>query len=351
MNFVCKDFSFDKPDKTYLIAEVGVNHNRDIAIAKKMVEVAREAKADIIKFQLFDSEKEVSIHADKADYQKKNTSDNEGLNQLEMCKALELSPENIKELKAFCEKLKMPFLCTAFEKYSLNYLVDGLGLKTIKIPSPEITNIPFLRQIGQKKVSVILSTGASHLHEVALAIQTLKEAGCKEIVLLHCVSQYPTPYEDLNLRAMHTMKQAFGLPVGFSDHSLGIEADIAAAALGAVVIEKHFTLDRNMKGPDHKASIEPDELRALVKGLTIANKALGSYIKQPATCEQGNLSLIRKSLVAGIEIEKGKRLEENMIEIKRPMGGVSPADLDKIIGLRVNRTIQADELIHWEDLA
>lgn len=350
MNFVCKEITFDNPDKTYLIAEVGVNHNKDINLAKKMVMVAKEAGSDIIKFQLFDSEKEVSVYADKADYQKKNTTDSEGLNQLEMCKALELSPENIKELKNYCKKLQMPFLCTAFEKYSLDYLVNRLGIKTIKIPSPEITNLPFLRQIGQKKVSVILSTGASYLHEVGIAIKTLREAGCKEIVLLHCVSQYPTPYEDLNLRAIQTMKQAFGIPVGFSDHSLGIEADIVAAALGAVVIEKHFTLDRNMKGPDHKASIEPDELKALVKALKIANKSLGSFIKQPAPCEEGTLPLIRKSLVAGINIPKGTHLEEQMIEIKRPIGGIAPADLDKVIGLRVNKTIKADELIHWEDL-
>lgn len=351
MNFQSKSYTFTDSDKTIVIAEVGVNHNRSLETARKMVDVAKSAGVDIIKFQLFDSEKEVSVHADKAAYQVANTTDDEGKNQLEMCKALELSQNDVKEMMAYCAKIKMPFLCTAFERYSLDYLVDVLGVKTIKIPSPEVTNMPFLRQIGRKKVAAILSTGASTLAEVGTAIKILQDAGCPELLLLHCVSQYPTPADEVNLRAMETMHQAFGLPVGFSDHTEGIAVDIAAAALGAAAIEKHFTLDRTMKGPDHKASIEPDELKALVSGVRATNAALGNGIKVPAPCEALNLPLIRKSLVAAVAIKKGTRITEDLLEIKRPLGGIDPGSYDNVIGLTVNRDIEYDELIRWSDLA
>jgi sialic acid synthase SpsE len=221
----------------------------------------------------------------------------------------------------------------------------------MKVASSEVTNLPFLRYIGSKKRGVILSTGASTLVEVGSAVEALLGAGCPELILLHCVSSYPAPHDQVNLRAMATLRRAFGLPVGFSDHTTGIEVPIAAAALGAVAIEKHFTLDRNMPGPDHRASVEPDELAALVRGVRSANVALGSEAKRPAACELANLPLIRKSLVAARPLRRGTALERGMIEIKRPQGGIEPGDLDKVLGLRLTRDLEEDAPITWSDLA
>lgn len=348
MNFESKNYNFIDAKETVVIAEIGVNHNGDSKIAKQMINAAVKAKADIVKFQAFRSEKEISKFAVKAPYQEENQSDY--ANQLDMCKALELSSTTLKEMKSYCAEVNMPYLCAAFDFDSVDFLVDDLKVKTIKVPSGEITNIPFLQYIGSKEKGVILSTGASTLTEVGLAVETLIKSGCPELVLLHCVSSYPAPYDQLNLKAISAMKAAFGLPVGFSDHSIGHQAAIVAATLGAVAIEKHFTLDKKMQGPDHKASIEPDELADLVKGVKIANSVIGDGIKKLAISELPNLDLIRKSLVAATHLPKGTRLTREMIEIKRPVGGIEPADLNKILGLELKNDILEDAPIRWEDL-
>lgn len=349
MNFESRDFSFEDGDDTIVIAEVGVNHNGDLAIARSLVDAAAEAGAHVVKFQAFRSEKEISKYAPKAPYQQETTS-SEG-SQLDMCKALELSGSDLLKLKDYCAKLKVPFLCAAFDFDSVDLLVDELRVQTIKIPSSEVTNIPFLHYIGAKSTGVILSTGASTLAEVGLAVDALLRSGCPELVLFHCVSSYPAPHDEVNLRAMITLKDVFGLPVGFSDHTLGSPTAIAAATLGACAIEKHFTLDRNMVGPDHRASIEPHELAEMVRGVKIANLALGSAVKRPTPCELPNLALIRKSLVASRDLKKGTKLTRNMIEIKRPQGGIEPSDMEKILGLTLRKDVGEDMLLKWEDFA
>ena len=349
MHFESREYDFATLDRTLVIAEIGVNHNGSIEIARTLVDEAIAAGADIIKFQAFRSEKEISRFAAKTPYQRETTSD-QG-NQLEMCKALELSPSALHEMKAYCARQGAPFLCAAFDFDSVDLLVDELKVETIKVPSGEITNLPFLRYIGSRRKGVVLSTGASTLAEVGLAVETLRAAGCPELMLFHCVSSYPAPWEEVNLRAMETMKRAFKVPVGFSDHTLGTAAAIAAAALGAAAIEKHFTLDRNMEGPDHRASIEPHELEALVQGVRIANSSLGDGVKVPVACELPNLRLIRKSLVAARNLARGDRLTRDMLEIKRPQGGVEPADMEKILGLTLTRDVEEDAPVTWEDLA
>jgi N,N'-diacetyllegionaminate synthase len=305
--------------------------------------------AHILKFQAFRSEKEISSYAAKAPYQQETTTDKGS--QLEMCKALELSASDLREIKAYCAERNVPFLCAAFDFDSVDLMVDDLKLSTIKVPSSEVTNIPMLEYIGSKKTGVILSTGASTLSEVGQAVDALRRSGCRELTLFHCVSSYPAPHNEANLRSMIMLKNAFGLPVGFSDHTIGRETAIAAAALGACAIEKHFTLDRTMPGPDHRASIEPSELAELVRGVGIANLSLGSPIKQPAPCEMPNLALIRKSLVAAQGLKKGTRLTRDMIEIKRPRGGIEPIDLNKVIGLSLTRDVAEDMFLTWEDFA
>lgn len=349
MNFEARDFDFTLRDTTLVIAEVGVNHNGSLDTARDLVDAAMTAGAHIVKFQAFRSEKEISRYAAKTPYQEETTTADG--NQLEMCKALELSASALQEMKAYCASKGMPFLCAAFEFDSVDLLVDELKVETIKIPSGEITNLPFLEYIGSKKKGTILSTGASSLAEVGMAVETLCKAGCPELVLFHCVSSYPAPYNQVNLRAMLTLKDAFGFPVGFSDHTIGNAAPIAAAALGAVAIEKHFTLDRNMDGPDHRASIEPDEMAEMVKGVAIANQALGSSRKMLTSCELPNLNLIRKSLVAASDLKKGWRLTRDMLEIKRPQGGIEPADIEKVIGLVLTKDVPEDVPVTWSCLA
>jgi N,N'-diacetyllegionaminate synthase len=349
MHFESADFDFRQADRTLVIAEVGVNHNGDPALARRMVDIARDAGADIVKFQAFNSEKEISRYAAKAAYQIEHTGDAEG--QLELCKALELSGQTLADLKAYCAELRQPFLCTAFDFDSVDLLADTLKVSAIKIGSAEVTNLPMLEYIGSKGLAAILSTGASTLPEVGLAIDALRRGGSPEIAVLHCVTSYPAPPADVCLRAMLTIRQAFGLPTGFSDHTQGIACAIAAAALGACAIEKHFTVDRNLPGPDHLASIEPHELAAMVSGVRTANAALGSPIKQPAACELGNLPLIRKSLVATRDLAPGTRLTRDMIEIKRPQGGIEPGDLPHAIGRSLSRAVAEDMPITWDDLA
>lgn len=348
MDFTSRKLDFTLPDRTAVVAEIGVNHNGSIERALQMIDVAAAAGADVVKFQAFRSEKEISRVAAKTPYQQETTSD--AGNQLEMCKALELSPEALRRAYRYCAQANIAFLCAAFDFESADLLLSDLGVRAIKIASSEVTNLPFLRFIGESRCGVILSTGASTLAEVAAAVDVLLDAGCPELLLLHCVSSYPAPHDQVNLRAMQTLRTAFGLPVGFSDHTEGVEVAVASAALGAVLVEKHFTLDRNLPGPDHRASIEPEELAALVRGVRIANACMGSPIKQPAPCELANRPLIKKSLVAARSLGKGTRLTREMIEIKRPMGGIEPADLDKIIGLTLSCDVEEDALIRWRDL-
>jgi sialic acid synthase SpsE len=348
MHFESADFDFSMPDRTLVIAEVGVNHNGDPALARRMVDVARNAGADIVKFQAFNSEKEISRYAGKAKYQIENTGDTGG--QLELCKALELSAAALVELKDYCASLEQPFLCTAFDFDSVDLLADTLKVSAIKIGSAEVTNLPMLEYIGAKKMGAILSTGASTLADVGLAIDALRRGGCPELVVLHCVTSYPAPAGEANLRAMHTLRQAFGVPVGFSDHTAGIGCAIAAAALGACAVEKHFTTDRELPGPDHLASVEPHELQALIAGVRLANAALGSGIKLPAPCELPNLPLIRKSLVATRDLAAGTRLTRDMIEIKRPLAGIAPGDLHHVLGRTLARSVGDDMPITWDAL-
>ena len=349
MHLESADFDFARPDTTVVIAEVGVNHNGDPRLARRMIDVAREAGADVVKFQAFKADKEISRYAPKAAYQEANTGA-EG-NQLELARALELDAETLRSLKNYCAEVGMPFLCTAFDFDSADLLCDDLKVSAIKIGSAEVTNIPLLEHIGAKRVGVILSTGASTLAETATAVAALRNAGCPELVLLHCVSSYPAPVEQVNLRAMHTLRREFGVPVGFSDHTPGIEAAIAAAALGACAVEKHFTTDRNLPGPDHLASVEPHELKALVAGVRAANRALGNGVKAPVPCELPNLPLIRKSLVATRDLPAGTALARDMIEVKRPQGGIEPSELRKLLGRRLNKAVPEDMPIKWDDIA
>jgi sialic acid synthase SpsE len=349
MHFEAASFDFEQADRTIVIAEAGVNHNGDPQLARQLIDVARDAGADIVKFQAFNAAKEISRYAGKAKYQVEMTGDTGG-GQLELCRALELSGAVLRELKSYCAALGQPFLCTAFDFDSVDLLVDTLKLTAVKIGSSEVTNLPMLEYIGAKKVGAILSTGASTLAEVEQAVAALRRGGCPELAVLHCVTSYPAPAGQANLRAMDTLREALRLPVGFSDHTQGIECALAAAARGACAIEKHFTLDRNLPGPDHRASAEPQELRALVAGVRAVNAALGSGLKEPAPCERDNLPLIRKSLVAARDLPAGTYLVSSMVEIKRPLGGIEPGDLGKVLGRRLVRPVAEDMPITWDDL-
>jgi N,N'-diacetyllegionaminate synthase len=331
-------------NKTFIIAEAGVNHNGSIEIAKKMIEVAKECGADAIKFQTFKAEKVISRYAPKAEYQKQTTGEPDS--QLEMVKKLELSFDDFVALKEYCDKLNIMFLSTPFDFESIDFLND-LGLKIFKIPSGEITNLPYLEKIGKLGKNVILSTGMADLGEIEDALDILISCGTKKenITVLHCNTEYPTPYEDVNLLAMLTIKEAFKVKVGYSDHTLGIEIPIAAVALGASVIEKHFTLDKNMEGPDHKASLEPYELKAMIDAIRNIEKALGNGIKKPSKSELKSKDIVRKSIVARREIKKGEIFTEDNITVKRPGTGISPMRWYEVLGKVAPKDYKEDELI------
>lgn len=326
----------------FIIAEAGVNHNGDINLAKKLIDVAKEAGADAIKFQTFISEKVVSRHAPKAEYQNKNTSSKES--QLEMVKKLELSFDEFVELSEYCRKKDIEFLSTAFDFDSIDFL-NSLEMKRWKIPSGDITNLPYLIKIAKLGKPVILSTGMSTMEDIRAAVSILKENGSGEITVLHCTTEYPTPYDDVNLKAMNTIQIEFDVAVGYSDHTLGIEVPIAAVAMGATVIEKHFTLDRNMEGPDHKASLEPNELKAMVNAIRIVEVAIGSGEKKPAESEKKNMAIARKSIIAKRNISKGERFTEENLTVKRPGNGISPMKWFEVIGRVALRDFEEDELI------
>lgn len=328
--------------KVYIIAEAGVNHNGDIALAKQLVDVAKKAQVDAVKFQTSIPELGVSRFAPKAEYQNKNVEGNES--QLEMVKKLALSFDEFTELKTYCDTLGIEFLSTPFDFPSIDFL-ESLDVRAYKVPSGEVTNLPYLIKIGKLKRPVILSTGMSNLDEVTTAVKILREHGTEDITVLHCTTEYPTPYSDVNLNAMLTLKETLQLPVGYSDHTLGIEVPIAAVAMGATVIEKHFTLDKTMKGPDHKASLEPDELIAMVKAIRNIEESLGDGQKIAASSEVKNMDIARKSIIAKTSIKRGELLTEENLTVKRPGNGISPMKWFEVIGRMAVRDFDEDEMI------
>lgn len=329
-------------NKTFIIAEAGVNHNGSFELAKQLVDKAVWAGADCIKFQTFNSKNLVSKNAQKAEYQKKTTDSSE--TQLDMLKKLELSKEEFVEIRDYCNQKGIMFLSTPFDLESIDFL-SSIGVKTWKVPSGEITNYPFLRAIGKRKESVIMSTGMCTLDEVRDAIKVLKDFGTTDITLLHCTTEYPAPYDSVNLKAMLTLKNEFGFNVGYSDHTNGIAVPVAAVAMGASVIEKHFTLDKNMEGPDHKASLEPDELKLVVQSIRNVEVALGDGKKQPSNAEKKNIAIARKSIVAACEIKKGEIFTEENLTAKRPGNGISPINWAEVLGKIAKRDFSEDELI------
>lgn len=328
--------------KTFIIAEAGVNHNGDIELAKKMIDAASEAGVDAVKFQTFKAEKIVSMNAPKAEYQLENTNNTES--QFQMLKKLEIDKRTHIELMKYCKEKNVMFLSTPFDIDSIHMLVE-LGIGIIKIPSGEITNLPYLREVARQKKKVILSTGMSNMQEVKDAVQVLKQYGAEDVTVLHCNTQYPTPMEDVNLRAMIHMKHELNLEVGYSDHTQGVEVPIAAVAMGATVIEKHFTLDKTMEGPDHKASLEPNELKEMVKAIRNIEKALGNGEKNKTQSEVDNVAIVRKSIVAACKIEKGELFTEKNLTVKRPGNGISPMKWDEMIGKVADKTYEVDEMI------
>lgn len=328
--------------KVLVIAEAGVNHNGQFELAKKLVDVAKSAGADIVKFQTFKAENLVTKLAQRAEYQIENTKSND--NQFSMLKSLELKPEEYIQLQSYCNSIGIAFLSTPFDSDSIAFL-KTLDMPFWKIPSGEITNYPYLRQLAQTGKPVVLSTGMSTLEEIQTAVALLKRFGTPEITLLHCNTEYPTPMEDVNLSAMATIAKATGLPVGYSDHTQGIEVPIAAVAMGAVVIEKHFTLDQTMEGPDHKASLSPQELTAMVSAMRHIEKAMGTGEKRPSASEEKNLPIARKSIVAKRAIAKGEAFTEENLTTKRPGTGLSPMLWETVLGQRAARDYTEDELI------
>lgn len=330
--------------KTMIIAEAGVNHNGDLAMAKRLVDAAAEAGADVVKFQTFNANKLVTASAKKAAYQMATTAADES--QYEMLSKLELTKEMHDELIEHCRLRGIEFFSTGFDIENLEYLM-GLGMPRIKIPSGEITNLPYLRKVGSFGCPVILSTGMSSLGEIEAALEVLEQAGTarEKITVLQCTTEYPAPMADVNLRAMQTIRDAFGVAVGFSDHTEGIEVAIAAVALGACVIEKHFTLDRNLPGPDHRASIEPLELTRLVGAIRNVEVAMGDGIKRPSASEEKNRLVARKSLVAAQYIAKGDTFNGSNLAAKRPGLGISPMRWDEVVGRKSCRDFAPDEPI------
>lgn len=325
-----------------IIAEAGVNHNGDIQLAKRMVDEAKKAGADYVKFQTFVPERLVSQYAEKAEYQKQTTG--EADSQLEMLRKLALAQDDFIELKEYCGQAGIGFLSTPFDLESIEFL-DKLGMDFWKLPSGEITNLPYLEAIAKTRKDVVMSTGMCELNEIQSAIQILEENGAGNITVLHCNTEYPTPFEDVNLLAMREMKEILKKPVGYSDHTVGIEVPIAAAALGAVVIEKHFTLDKKMEGPDHRASLEPDELRQMVCAIRNIEKCLGDGRKRRTESEKKNCEVARKSIVAKKAIQKGEIFTEENLTIKRPGTGISPMRWHEILGTTASRDYKEDELI------
>lgn len=330
--------------KTFIIAEAGVNHNGSLEIAKHLVESAKSCGADAVKFQTFKAEKLVTRNAEKAEYQKLASMGSNS--QFEMLKKLELGEDDFRTLLDQCNQIGIEFLSSPFDEESAD-LLDTLGITIFKIPSGEITNHPFLRHVARKGKPIILSTGMSTLGEVEEALKILASSSPLRPTLLHCVTEYPAPYREINLNAMSTLRVAFRVDVGYSDHTSGIEIPLAAVALGAKVIEKHFTLDNTMDGPDHRASLNPHDFKKMVQGIRNVELALGDGIKKPAPCELKNADIARKSVVAADTIEVGEIISIGKLTVKRPGYGIQPKDLEKLIGLRAKKTISKDEVLQW----
>jgi len=328
---------------TLIIAEAGVNHNGNIELAKRLIDVAYDAGADIVKFQTGLPQNVISVHATKADYQVKNTMDDKE-SQLDMANRISLQYKDFITLKNYSETVGIQFLSTPFDIESTNFL-HNIGMPFWKIPSGEITNYPYLVNIAKTKMNVVMSTGMSTMKEVRDAVEILYKYGTPKICLLHCNTEYPTPYDDVNLMAMNSLKEEFNLSVGYSDHTLGIEVPIAAVAMGAEIIEKHFTLDKKMQGPDHAASLEPNELKEMVRAIRIIEKCLGTGIKEPSKSERKNMEIARKSIVAREKIKKGEILTEKNLTTKRPGTGLSPMLWNDVIGKKAIRDFNIDELI------
>ena len=333
--------------RVFIIAEAGVNHNGSVDLALKLVDAARASGADAVKFQTFRTERLATATAHKAAYQERTTAGTES--QFEMLRRLELSEEAHRTLVKHCRQAGIQFLSSPFDLPSVDFL-NSLDVPRLKVPSGEITNQPLLQSVGRTRRPVILSTGMSTLGEVEEAIQILRMAGTAELTLLHCVTEYPAPFDQVNLRAMQTLRTAFGLPVGYSDHTPGTEIAIAAVSLGAVVIEKHFTLDRSLPGPDHAASLEPSELKQMVTAIRHVEAAMGTGVKAPALCELPNLSVARKSVVAARNLTAGHRLAPDDLDIKRPGNGLAPKFMSTLTGRTLRMDVGRDELITWDHL-
>jgi N,N'-diacetyllegionaminate synthase len=332
----------------FIIAEAGVNHNGDLALAKQLVLAAKESGADAVKFQTFQAKHLVTADAPQAEYQAKNSGVTES--QFDMLKRLELPLEAFAELNRYCQELGILFMSTAFDEESSDFLA-GLGMPIFKIPSGELTNLPLLRHIARHGKPMIVSTGMGTLDEVAEAVETIRAAGNDDITVLHCVSNYPAPPESVNLRAMDAMRAALGVPIGYSDHTMGIEASVIAVAAGAKVIEKHFTLDCEMPGPDHKASLEPADLAEMVRSIRRVEILLGSGLKQPSEAELAVAKIVRRSVVAQTPIPAGTTITEDMLVLRRPGTGIPPAKFHEVPGRRALVDIAEGSMIRWEDLA
>jgi N,N'-diacetyllegionaminate synthase len=334
-------------DRVFVIAEAGVNHNGSVDLARQLVTAAKEAGADAVKFQTFRAEALVVRGARKADYQRRTTDAEES--QFDMLRRLELDAHAHADLMAYCRQVGIAFLSSPFDESSADML-DTMGVQRFKLGSGELTNLPLLGHVARKGKPIILSTGMATLGEVETALAAVREHGGTDVTLLHCVTEYPCPSGQVNLRAMLTLRAAFDVPIGYSDHTDGINISIAAVAIGARVIEKHFTLDRQMEGPDHKASLEPGELARMVSAIREVTLALGDGIKRPAPCEVANIPVARKSVVAARPIPAGVLISREDLTIKRPGYGIAPGDLDKVIGRRIASDLAADEVITWEML-
>jgi len=333
---------------TFIIAEAGVNHNGSLELALQLIDAAKASGADAVKFQSFRADLLATRSAGKAPYQERTTEEAES--QFEMLERLQLDATAHRRLADYCRQVGIQFLSSPFDAQSAD-LLAAMNVPFYKIPSGEITNLPFLEHVASKNSPIILSTGMSTLGEVEEAVHVLQAAGAKRLTLLHCVTEYPAPYAEVNLRAMQTLKAAFGLPVGYSDHTPGIEIAIAAVALGAEVIEKHFTLDRSLPGPDHRASLEPAELQQMVEAIRHVEAALGTGIKAPAPCELPNLPVARKSVVAARAMQSGHRLAADDLEIKRPGNGLAPKLLSTLIGRTLRVSVDKDDIFQWDHLA
>jgi len=336
----------EETNRTFIIAEAGVNHNGNVQFAYRLVDAAVNCGANAIKFQTFKTEKIISKNVAKAQYQRDNTSQDES--QFEMIKKLELSYNDFISIKHYCDEKQIIFLSTPDEEESLDFLCDVINVPYIKVGSGEITNLPFLKRVASKNKPIILSTGMAYIGEVEKALDTIYSTNNNaNVILLHCTTNYPTPYEEVNLRAMLTLREAFKLPVGYSDHTNGIEIPVAAVALGACIIEKHFTLDRNMQGPDHKASLEPDDFERMVRTIRNVEDALGNGIKRPTKSEEEMKNVVRKKLVATQNLERGEIIKLSDVALKRSNIGLSPEFLDIIVGKKLVKEIKEDEGFTW----